>query len=375
MNNYQVLILTQKAEVKIGKISLEKNTNVSFEHIQKYFKKKTEPELLGTYAYKQLTLFLFGFPKGKAGTENKHELPPPHDSMLVFGDIMLIASKDQNSFGAPVSFKVEDYEMFYSKAFGGFEDIDEDDEDEDEDDEDDENLEEELENEILEDDDEAEKSSYQTYEDIEEEVIVKKEKKKKSTNQITNNSNNIIIHPDLQLHENSEYSDIRNKTIETIKHFLKELNETEIKTLEHEIYKVVLANAEKGRITKTWNNSPFVDMYCCNVRKVVGNLSSNCYVKNNELIEKYKTKQVTFEDICNMDYYTMFYSKWREQIITQQNIEKRQLEGNKSMATDQFLCSRCHKRECTYYEMQTRSADEPMTIFINCLNCGKKWRQ
>jgi transcription elongation factor S-II len=71
----------------------------------------------------------------------------------------------------------------------------------------------------------------------------------------------------------------------------------------------------------------------------------------------------------------MFYSKWREQIITQQNIEKRQLEGNKSMATDQFLCSRCHKRECTYYEMQTRSADEPMTIFINCLNCGKKWRQ
>ena len=56
-------------------------------------------------------------------------------------------------------------------------------------------------------------------------------------------------------------------------------------------------------------------------------------------------------------------------------IEKRQLEGNKSMATDQFLCTRCFKRECTYYEMQTRSADEPMTIFINCLNCGQNWRQ
>ena len=373
MNNYQVLILTQKAEVKIGKISVEKNTNISLDHIQKYFKKKTEPELLGTYIYKQLTLFIFGFTKGKAGTENKHELPPPHDSILAFGDIMLIASKDENSFGTPVVFKVEDYEIFYSKAFGGFEDIDED-EDEDEEEEIEEE-EEEIENDIVEDDDDAEKSSYPSYEDIEEELVIKKEKKKKSTNQITNNSNNIIIHPDLQLHENSEYSNIRNKTIETMKHFLKEFSEEEIKTLEHEIYKVVLYNAEKSRITKTWNNNPFVDMYCCNVRKIVGNLSSNCYVKNNELIEKYRKNQVTLEDICNMDYYSMFYNKWREYIITQQNIEKRQLEGNKSMATDQFLCSRCHKRECTYYEMQTRSADEPMTIFINCLNCNKKWRQ
>jgi transcription elongation factor S-II len=28
----------------------------------------------------------------------------------------------------------------------------------------------------------------------------------------------------------------------------------------------------------------------------------------------------------------------------------------------------------TYYEMQTRSADEPMTVFVSCLNCGKNWK-
>eukprot|EP01060_Flectonema_neradi_P009976 TRINITY_DN17122_c0_g1_i1.p1 TRINITY_DN17122_c0_g1~~TRINITY_DN17122_c0_g1_i1.p1 ORF type:complete len:515 (+),score=49.39 TRINITY_DN17122_c0_g1_i1:108-1652(+) len=41
--------------------------------------------------------------------------------------------------------------------------------------------------------------------------------------------------------------------------------------------------------------------------------------------------------------------------------------------TSMYLCTRCKKRRCTYYELQTRSGDEPMTQFISCLNCGKKW--
>ena len=28
--------------------------------------------------------------------------------------------------------------------------------------------------------------------------------------------------------------------------------------------------------------------------------------------------------------------------------------------TDMFLCGRCKQRKCTYFQMQTRSADEPM---------------
>ena len=46
-------------------------------------------------------------------------------------------------------------------------------------------------------------------------------------------------------------------------------------------------------------------------------------------------------------------------------------------ATDQFLCRRCHKRECVYYSAQIRSADEGMTLFVTCVNpkCGYRWRQ
>ena len=43
--------------------------------------------------------------------------------------------------------------------------------------------------------------------------------------------------------------------------------------------------------------------------------------------------------------------------------------------TDVFKCHKCKKRECSYYEVQTRSADEPMTVFVTCLNCKNRWRQ
>ncbi|KAL7009276.1 transcription elongation factor TFIIS [Cystobasidiomycetes sp. EMM_F5] len=46
----------------------------------------------------------------------------------------------------------------------------------------------------------------------------------------------------------------------------------------------------------------------------------------------------------------------------------------KKSETDMFECSKCKKRRTTYYQMQTRSADEPMTTFVSCLNCGNNWR-
>ncbi|KAI9102066.1 hypothetical protein K1719_023576 [Acacia pycnantha] len=42
--------------------------------------------------------------------------------------------------------------------------------------------------------------------------------------------------------------------------------------------------------------------------------------------------------------------------------------------TDQFKCGRCGQRKCTYYQMQTRSADEPMTTYVTCVACNNRWK-
>eukprot|EP01064_Diplonema_japonicum_P006924 TRINITY_DN1472_c1_g2_i1.p1 TRINITY_DN1472_c1_g2~~TRINITY_DN1472_c1_g2_i1.p1 ORF type:complete len:444 (+),score=123.65 TRINITY_DN1472_c1_g2_i1:459-1790(+) len=46
----------------------------------------------------------------------------------------------------------------------------------------------------------------------------------------------------------------------------------------------------------------------------------------------------------------------------------------KPAVTDQFRCGRCNQNKTTYFQMQTRSADEPMTTFVTCVNCGNAWK-
>ena len=37
-------------------------------------------------------------------------------------------------------------------------------------------------------------------------------------------------------------------------------------------------------------------------------------------------------------------------------------------------CGKCRSMRTTYYQLQTRSADEPMTTFCRCHNCNNHWK-
>ncbi|KAJ1652613.1 transcription elongation factor TFIIS [Dispira simplex] len=60
--------------------------------------------------------------------------------------------------------------------------------------------------------------------------------------------------------------------------------------------------------------------------------------------------------------------------IQEENLFKARTVGPMAAETDQFMCGRCKQRKCTYFQMQTRSADEPMTTFVTCTNCQNRWK-
>lgn len=46
-----------------------------------------------------------------------------------------------------------------------------------------------------------------------------------------------------------------------------------------------------------------------------------------------------------------------------------------AMPDGALVCRQCKSRKTSYTELQTRSADEPMTVFAVCHDCGKRWKQ
>jgi DNA-directed RNA polymerase subunit M/transcription elongation factor TFIIS len=435
---FQGLLLTTKAEVKVAKINAV-SSGVTLAHIQATLKAKKEPELLGSYKQKYKTIYLFGFTEGKAGTENKHELPPPLDSLLIFGNILLIATDKKDSYSSPVPFSPEDYETFYNEAYGGFEDLDDEDDDEDDEEEEEEVEEEaadadaeveaeveaevdedlgegeekETESEEAEEEGEEEAEEAEEVEEGEEEVeaeeteeaaaeggdfedegpsrALRSRSKKKKSNELSNSNlfsqqKNVSsqhyleglrkVNKLLDPSESALENPYRASMITTLKTFFgAKLKEKDILQLERVIYQFVLEEVKKLNIVPDWKNNQFRNHYVRKVRHMSLNLNPDTYIQNRGLFERFLSKEYTLDEIVHLTETELFPELNRELAEKMFQREQRLLEGNRAAATDQFICPRCHKRQCTYYEMQTRSADEPMTIFIQCVNCGKRWTQ
>ena len=87
------------------------------------FRKAEGFELRNKFVIKKFqveTVEVWARDTGKAGTENKYELPPPIDQVLYFGSIAIAAFDSDNKF---IDLTQDTWKKVYEHLFGGFEDI------------------------------------------------------------------------------------------------------------------------------------------------------------------------------------------------------------------------------------------------------------
>ena len=103
--------------------------------------------------------------------------------------------------------------------------------------------------------------------------------------------------------------------------------------------------------------------------------SNTCgYIDNPALLEKVRNKEILPHKLAFMTARELYPEKWAHLVDEQQKRADALNELELGKTTEQYRCGKCGNRKCTYYELQIRSADEPMTNFITCTKCGNQWK-
>ncbi|XP_068119296.1 transcription elongation factor A protein 2 isoform X2 [Hyperolius riggenbachi] len=109
------------------------------------------------------------------------------------------------------------------------------------------------------------------------------------------------------------------------------------------------------------------------IRSRIANLKDS---KNPDLRKNVLCGGITPEQIAVMSCEEMASNELKEmrKAMTKAAIEEHQMAKTGGTQTDLFTCGKCKKKNCTYTQVQTRSADEPMTTFVVCNDCGNRWK-
>ena len=140
--------------------------------------------------------------------------------------------------------------------------------------------------------------------------------------------------------------------------------------MEKGIFNYSLKEAGNKKVVKKWDNPYFVQIYMDRLRSILYNLTKLGSV----LLEQLKNDSIKAQDVAFMTHYEMSPEKWKTMLLLKSVKDKGKFETNIEASTDTFTCRKCRGNKTTYYQLQIRSADEPATTFINCIDCGNKWK-
>ena len=138
--------------------------------------------------------------------------------------------------------------------------------------------------------------------------------------------------------------------------------------LEKGIHNWALKEANNRKVVKKWDNPFFVQIYLDHLRSIYINL------KNDRLIEQVVSGEIKSHTIAFMAHHEMLPEKWAEMIRRKSIRDQNKFETRLEACTDTFTCRKCKSKKCSYYAQQVRSSDEPMTLFVSCLECGARWK-
>ena len=123
--------------------------------------------------------------------------------------------------------------------------------------------------------------------------------------------------------------------------------------IERSIYNFCIQLSSQKNISKSWQNPLFEHIY------KLKSLAICKYVQDPSIKRKIETKEILPKDLA---------------FISENNSTQNDVQIEDDVKDGIFQCRKCGSKKTTYYSLQTRSADEPMTNFITCVVCKNRWK-
>lgn len=145
--------------------------------------------------------------------------------------------------------------------------------------------------------------------------------------------------------------------------------------IENVLHEFVIRDFEHIPVDVQWDHEQVRKSY----RKKLYEICSNVLLENSTMkhdIERCNSKQEILH-VLEKDYKEFTKALWEELVNKQQQVKEHVQE--ELFLESQIECFRCKKaekysRNVETTQVQTRSADEPMTVFCVCRGCGQRWR-
>jgi DNA-directed RNA polymerase subunit M/transcription elongation factor TFIIS len=135
------------------------------------------------------------------------------------------------------------------------------------------------------------------------------------------------------------------------------LDENKAINVEKSVFNFAVKFSDCHGIDCDWDSKSFVIMYKQKLLEVLGIL------KDEILLQRILSKDILAKDVAFLDYSKLHFDARKKDEFDESDV-----------AEGIFQCKKCSSKKTTYYSVQTRSSDEPMTNFITCSACKNRWK-
>lgn len=136
---------------------------------------------------------------------------------------------------------------------------------------------------------------------------------------------------------------------------------------------IVTMQRDHGTKSLYWENPRYRYRYTTRALGLESNLR---HPGNEQLARRITNRELCVKSFVNMTPQEMWPERWEDAYakVAAKQLRREGAADAETAPDGAYTCGKCKSKKTVYTSIQIRSADEPMTNFVRCLNCGKSWK-